>query len=494
MRRNHLETKLARSLPPPPGGMRDRARFQATRPRRRRPRSAGQAAEGDRSIADLAWWDVYRDPRLKELIRAALANGFDARIAAARVERVARDRRPGPRAAVPRGRLRGEAPTAGRNAVLGNPYTQGGGSAANGFDGYLGAAWELDLWGRVRRLDEAARSQYLATEEARRGVLLSLVATWRRPTTSSSSSTRSWRSPARRRRPSARASSSSTGSSRAASRRGSTPRAPRRRWRQRGADPRPRAQIAIKENQISVLVGRAPGPVARGARPRRPGAARGARGPALGPPRAPPRRPRGRIRGRAANAGHRRHGRRIPAAHRPERHPRRREHAAEQITSRSAGLWSVGAGATGPLFQGGGLRGSTSRPRRLGGGEAQYQQAALNAFATLRMPWSRRQKLAEVRDQQERAVGAYQEAVKLSTQRYGAGRPATSRCIQAQQQLFPAEVRSPRRKRDQFTAVVQLYKALGGGWNLKDAGRFRRRSPSRPPCSTRRTTRSSCSP
>ena len=45
----------------------------------------GQAAEGDRSIADLAWWDVYRDPQLKELIQSALADGYDARIAAARV-------------------------------------------------------------------------------------------------------------------------------------------------------------------------------------------------------------------------------------------------------------------------------------------------------------------------------------------------------------------------------------------------------------------------
>ena len=55
------------------------------------------------------------------------------------------------------------------------PTPQGGGATANGFDGYLGAAWEFDLWGRVRRLDEAARAQYLATEEARRGVQLSLV-------------------------------------------------------------------------------------------------------------------------------------------------------------------------------------------------------------------------------------------------------------------------------------------------------------------------------
>src|ERR1035441_2207850 len=132
-----------------------------------------QAAQGDRSIADLAWWDVCREARLKELVSYALANGYDARIAAARVEESRAI------AAQVHGQLfPGLAYVAnadrGRNASLGNPAIQSG-AISSGFDAYLGAAWEFDLWGRVRRLDEAARSQYLATEDARRGVLLSLV-------------------------------------------------------------------------------------------------------------------------------------------------------------------------------------------------------------------------------------------------------------------------------------------------------------------------------
>ncbi|MFI5335692.1 MAG: TolC family protein, partial [Opitutales bacterium] len=133
-----------------------------------------QAAGNASSLADAGWWDVYQDDRLKELIRAALADGFDARIAAARVGQSRAI------AAQIRGQLfpgLGYAGNAdrGRNAILGNANTQGNGSTSDGFDGYLGVAWEFDLWGRVRRLDESARARYLASEEARRGVLLSLV-------------------------------------------------------------------------------------------------------------------------------------------------------------------------------------------------------------------------------------------------------------------------------------------------------------------------------
>jgi multidrug efflux system outer membrane protein len=141
-----------------------------------------------------------------------------------------------------------------------------------------------------------------------------------------------------------------------------------------------------------------------------------------------------------------------------------------QITSRNAGLWSVGAGATGPLFQGGGLHGQYVQAKAAWEvAKLQYQQAALNAFADVASALATRQRLAEVREQQERAVTAYREAVKLSTQRYAAGKASYFEVIQAQQQLYPAEVALAQTRRDQFTVVVQLYKALGGGWNLTDA-------------------------
>ena len=61
-----------------------------------------------------------------------------------------------------------------------------------------------------------------------------------------------------------------------------------------------------------------------------------------------------------------------------------------------------------------------------------------------------------------------QEAVTLSTERYSAGKASYYEVIEAQLKLFPAQAALAQTTRDQFTSVVQLYKALGGGWNLKD--------------------------
>jgi multidrug efflux system outer membrane protein len=81
-----------------------------------------------------------------------------------------------------------------------------------------------------------------------------------------------------------------------------------------------------------------------------------------------------------------------------------------------------------------------------------------------------RQKLAEVRVQEERAVAAHEDAVKFATERYSAGKASYYEVIDAKLQLFPAQVALAQTKRDQFTAIVELYRALGGGWNTPDSG------------------------
>jgi multidrug efflux system outer membrane protein len=75
-----------------------------------------------------------------------------------------------------------------------------------------------------------------------------------------------------------------------------------------------------------------------------------------------------------------------------------------------------------------------------------------------------RQRLDEIREQQTREVSALERAVKLSTERYSAGKASYYEVLEAQQQLFPAELNLARTKRDQLLTVVSLYKALGGGW------------------------------
>jgi multidrug efflux system outer membrane protein len=75
-----------------------------------------------------------------------------------------------------------------------------------------------------------------------------------------------------------------------------------------------------------------------------------------------------------------------------------------------------------------------------------------------------RTKLVETESQRAGAVQAYREAVRLANLRYGSGLSAYFEVLEAQQQLFPAEIGLAQTRRDQLIAVVNLYKALGGGW------------------------------
>ena len=123
-----------------------------------------------RAFADVRWWDVFDDPVLKGLVEEALRNGFDVRLAAARVEE-ARARF---------GIARSEffpsiTYEGGWQHGRADRFLNPSGTAQTRWIADVALSWELDLWGRIRRLNESARAQYLATEEARRGVLLSLA-------------------------------------------------------------------------------------------------------------------------------------------------------------------------------------------------------------------------------------------------------------------------------------------------------------------------------
>jgi NodT family efflux transporter outer membrane factor (OMF) lipoprotein len=138
-------------------------------------RGAPADSAGAKSIADIKWFDLFQDDTLKQLIQTSLQQNFDVRIAAERVLEA--------RAQVGVTRaglfptLDAQAQfTTNRTSAIGSflfapgtpvssSYTQAG----------LALSWEIDLWGRVRRLTEAARAQYLGTEDARNGVILSLI-------------------------------------------------------------------------------------------------------------------------------------------------------------------------------------------------------------------------------------------------------------------------------------------------------------------------------
>lgn len=138
------------------------------------PASAGAAAEGATPAADLGWRDVLGDPRLQALVALALANNRDLRVASLNVD-LARARY-----GIQRAGLLPEVNAAGSytrsrtpldQSSIGRPYTSDQWNAGVGI-----TAWELDLFGRVRSLDDAALQAWLGTTEARRGAHLALVA------------------------------------------------------------------------------------------------------------------------------------------------------------------------------------------------------------------------------------------------------------------------------------------------------------------------------
>jgi len=131
------------------------------------------ASPSTNSFGDLPWWEVFKDPILLELITTAVANNYDLRQAVARVEQ-ARNLAVAARAPLfPQVGYGGNVGR-GRNALFNTPAGLNGATesyaAAN-----LNAVWEIDFWGRIRRLSEAARAEYLATDEARRAVTTALV-------------------------------------------------------------------------------------------------------------------------------------------------------------------------------------------------------------------------------------------------------------------------------------------------------------------------------
>ncbi len=98
----------------------------------------------------------------------------------------------------------------------------------------------------------------------------------------------------------------------------------------------------------------------------------------------------------------------------------------------------------------------------------QYQSAVLNALHEVADSLISRVKLAEARIQQERAVAAYQEAVATAMKRYQLGNASYYEVLQEQQLLFPSEDALVQTQVSQLVNIVQLYRALGGGWENQE--------------------------
>jgi multidrug efflux system outer membrane protein len=137
------------------------------------------------------------------------------------------------------------------------------------------------------------------------------------------------------------------------------------------------------------------------------------------------------------------------------------------LTSGSSNVWALAASASGPLFTGGRLT-SERRAAKAVVEQAkfQYAQRSLRAFQEVSDALIASQKLTDREEKQKREVNALTESVTIANKRYMGGLASYYEVLEAQQLLYPAEFSLSQTSRDRRLAVVQLYKALGGGWNL----------------------------
>src|SRR5262245_4284744 len=133
----------------------------------------GASAQQQESLADLPWWEIFKDETLKELVKSALVNNHDMAAAVARVEQAREVAAQAKSEYFPHLNYLSIL-SYGHNQFINSPASNAPG--AQGFLlGIASAAWEADVWGRIRRMNEAARAEYLASDEARRGVMLTLA-------------------------------------------------------------------------------------------------------------------------------------------------------------------------------------------------------------------------------------------------------------------------------------------------------------------------------
>ena len=422
------------------------------------------------SLGDLPWWKVFNDPLLQGLIGTAITNNYDLKQAVARVEQARNQAAAANSAFFPQVGYSGDVGR-GRNALYNTAAPSPGSPTLSSAQLSLSAAWEIDVWGRIRRSSEAARAQYLATDEARRGVMITLVsevattyfqllqldselAIERAATNAYAGSYRIFNDRLKN----------------GVASKLETDRAAAALANAAATIPQLELQIATSENQLNVLLGRNPGPIARSSLTNEP----------LLTPEIPAGLPSELLRRRpdvrqseqtliAANAN--------IGVSVANFFPQlglttflgRASPELSSFTSGAGNLWDLGGTLSGPVFQGGKLRaGYRAAKAQFDEAKAAYQQNVLTAFAEVSNALITRQKLTEVSVYNGQAVVALAESVELATQRYLNGKSSYYEVLQAQQELYPTQRAQVQTQVGELNAVVQLYKALGGGWQEAD--------------------------
>jgi multidrug efflux system outer membrane protein len=413
------------------------------------------------SYADLPWWQVFQDPKLQELIRTALKQNYDLQLATERISAA-------------RAQL-----TVTRSSLFPQVAANGNfsGGKENTFQSKFNfltltadAAFQLDFFGKLRRATEAARAELLATEDARQVVVLTLVS----DVASDYFTLLQTDLQLAITRETVKTQTDSVKLTQLRLDHGVATKLDVLQAQQvldtaNAQIPDLERQIAQEEDAISILLGNFPQDIARGT-------------PLVEqtlPPEVPAGVPSSIIERRpdireaeqiliAANAN-------IGVA-KAEFFPQisltgggggsfGRSSVFSSLMTTQLGTWSYGGQVSQPIFTGGALKGNL----HLAESEHQqaliaYRQAIQQAFGDVSDALIGYQKLHQVRMRQQDSVADLQETVRISTLRYKGGTTTYLEVLDGQRSLYGAELTLAAARGDEYRSLVQLYKALGGGW------------------------------
>jgi multidrug efflux system outer membrane protein len=413
------------------------------------------------SYADLPWWEVFHDPKLQELIHTAIKQNYDLQLATERIN-AARAQ-----LAVTRSALFPQVQANGDFKGGKDPNTQ---TKFNFLTVVTDAAFQLDFFGRLRRATEASRAELLATEDARQTAMLTLVSDvaadyytllqldLQLQITKQTASTQT----------------DSVKLTKLRLQHGVATKLDVLQAQQvldtaNAQIPDLERQIAQEEDAISILLGNYPQDVPRGL--------------ALIEQTLPPEVPAGLPSSIIERRPDIREAEQILVAANAEVGVAKaqffpqialtgsgggvfgRSSAFSGLMSSQAGIWSYGTQASQPIFTGGALRGNLSFA------ESQkkqaliaYQRTIQRAFGDVSDALIGYAKFHQVRMRQQDTVTDLAETVRVSTLRYQGGTTAYLEVLDGQRSLYAAELTLAEARGNEYRSLVQLYKALGGGW------------------------------
>jgi len=415
-----------------------------------------------RSLADHKWWEVFQDEQLQHLIRTALEQNYDIRIAARKIIQ----------ARAELGITRADQmPTLAVGAFATNQRIPSSGPIpaieTSPTEVNAGLSWEADFWGKYSRGTEAARAELLASEWARQAVITTVIA----DVATAYFQLRELDLELEIAERTVTSRQASLELVKLQEQFGTSSRLDVRQAEQlvytaSAQIPNLQRRIEQQENAICILLAENPDAVRRGLKlteqPRAPEV------PAGLPSSLLERRPDIRYAEHQLIAANARIGV-AKAAYFPQLTLTGgsgfRTTALSSLLSGPAGLWSLVGAAVQPIFTGGRLRSGVQLT------EAQqqeavlvYQQSVQQAFREVSDALVARKKNRDFRFEQERLVQSAEEAAQLSDLRYRRGVTSYLEVLDSETRYFEAELGLAQARLDELLALVQLYKALGGGW------------------------------